>query len=223
MRHKEITESIESELEEWLKKEGRSTKNKNPDLLDLGCGDLGKLDSILRKFPLNSYTGLDRTSEVLDKAASNLGEVPYPCHWICGEIRTWASTSKNRLQTNVDILHASFSLHHLQDVEKKEFLEQARQQISDNGIFLWVDVFQDDNDTRDSYLDRYIKRVRCWPGFTEEQRQYIISHITRFDIPAKKEWLERTASKSGWKLHWGWQKSQYAEALAVLTPSSTQK
>ena len=69
------------------------------------------------------------------------------------------------------------------------------------------------------HLDRYINRVRHWPGLNALQIQTIVEHIQQYDWPARRGTIETIAAEEGWRWHWGWRGAHGSEALAVLQPS----
>lgn len=217
MEHREISDATSTAIRHWL---GSRTQKSTPiHMVDLGCGDLGQLAPLLRTLPLGQYVGLDITEAVLPLAQHNLGSVPYPCLWEQGDLLNWACATQRQ---RVDLIHTSFALHHLDEAQKGLFLHGARRRIRANGLFLWVDVFQRDDETRWEYLERYGNRVKQWPGLSKIQRDSIVRHIERHDWPAKRGWLEQQAEKTGWSLSWAWNGQHEAEAIALLQPIENQ-
>ena len=88
MEHCEVAEATAGAIEGWLA--SRSPSRPAPRMVDLGCGDLALLPTLLRRLPLAAYTGIDITAAVLPMAARALGPVPYPTDWREGELLAWA-------------------------------------------------------------------------------------------------------------------------------------
>jgi predicted TPR repeat methyltransferase len=215
MDHRAITAATAAALTSQL--DQRPPGAGAAQLVDLGCGDLGLLAPVLRSLPLGSYTGLDLTADVLPLAEAALGSVTYPCHWLQGDLLSWALESPQT--RSIDILHAAFSIHHLNGDQKQTFLQQTRPRMAPGSIFLWADVFREPDESREEYVERYSERVRShWPLAPERQEQ-VINHLSRFDFPADRSAIEAIARASGWQWQWLWQGSQQAEALALLTPA----
>ena len=120
----------------------------------------------------------------------------------------------------MDVIHSAFAIHHLSDSQKIQFLRGARQRIEVDGLLLWVDVFQDEDDSRETYLDRYIDRVRHWPALDTQQIKAIVEHMHDCDWPAQRGTIETIAAQEGWRWRWAWRGSYGSEALAVLQPCS---
>ena len=213
MEHREISDATTSAIYHWLSERGR--KAPPVDMVDLGCGDLGQLAPLLRTLPLRQYLGLDLTKAVLTLAQDNLGSVPYHCLWEQGDLLHWACSGQNNC---VDLIHTSFALHHLDQTKKLRFLWGARERIRSNGLFIWVDVFLPDGESRQDYLDRYCNRVKGWPDLSERQRDSIMEHIRTHDWPAERSWLKQQAKNHGWSLNWAWSGQHQAEAVALLQP-----
>jgi len=215
MEHQAVAAATAAAIERWLTACGGDAPA--PTMVDLGCGDLALLAPLLRRLPLGSYTGLDLAAMVLPLAQAALGAVPYPARWQEGDLLAWAQESAAQ---SADILHSAFAIHHLDDGGKARFLRAARRRISPDGLFLWVDVFREPGECRTAYIARYVERIQAgWQPLTPEQQEHVISHLSRFDIPADRDAIAATARACGWSWHWAWQGSHNAEAMAVLTPA----
>jgi ubiquinone/menaquinone biosynthesis C-methylase UbiE len=170
--------------------------------------------------PLGSYAGLDLTAAVLPLAQQALGEVPYPCHWLEGDLLGWASDSAGDHEESVDILHSAFAIHHLSDKEKQTLLQRLRTRIAPEGLFLWVDVFREPGESRDAYVQRYLHRIASsWVQLSAQQREHLSHHLATYDNPADRGSIEAPASAAGWQWCWAWNGTHQAEAMAVLTPA----
>jgi len=218
MEHQAVAAATAAALESWLaaREDGATAAR----MVDLGCGDLALLAPLLRRLPLRAYTGLDLTAQVLPLAQQALGEVPYPCAWIEGDLRRWASETAGHGDEPIDILHSAFAIHHLSDSEKQTLLESLRSRIAPGGLFIWVDVFRDAGESRDAYVERYLKRIAMgWPQLSPEQREHVSQHLATYDKPAERSAIEATAKAAGWHWRWAWSGAHRAEAMAVLTPA----
>ncbi|MFM7313142.1 MAG: class I SAM-dependent methyltransferase [Cyanobium sp.] len=224
MEHRQVAQATAEAVEDWLAT--RAAEAPAPAMVDLGCGDLALLAPLLRRLPLGSYTGVDLAAVVLPLAEQALGAVPYPSRWLEGDLLAWArgvlagDSAGDHPSGDTDLLHSAFAMHHLEDEAKVTFLRAARQRISPQGLFVWVDVFREAGEARAHYIQRYAARVaRDWQSLTDEQRQHVIDHLSRFDIPADRAAIARAAEEAGWHWRWAWQGTHRAEALAVLTPA----
>lgn len=215
MEHRAVAAATATAIDGWLAR--RAADAPPPSMVDLGCGDLALLAPLLRRLPLGRYTGLDLAAVVLPLAQAALGPVPYPTEWVEGDLLAWAQEGAAE---TTDLLHSAFAIHHLDDATKSTFLQAARRRISPDGLFIWVDVFRNGDESREAYIDRYISRINAvWPQLSPEQKDHVVSHLSSFDIPADREAIAAAAADAGWHWHWGWQGGHQAEALAVLTPA----
>ena len=218
MEHRAITAHTTATLEHWLT--ARPEGARAPRMVDLGCGDLGLLAPVLKGLPLGSYTGLDLTAAVLPLAQQALGEVSYPCRWLEGDLLGWASDSGGDHEEPVDILHSAFAIHHLGDQEKQTLLQSLRTRIAPGGLFIWVDVFREPNESRDAYVQRYLHRIASsWPQLSAHEQEHVSHHLATYDNPADRGSIAATVSASGWQWSWAWNGTHQAEAMAVLTPA----
>jgi predicted TPR repeat methyltransferase len=217
MEHRSVADATAQAIEGWLA--ARAPEAPAPVMVDLGCGDLALLGPLLRSLPLASYTGLDLAGVVLPLAQQALGPVAYPTHWVEGDLLAWAAGADGN-EAPVDILHSAFAIHHLDHAQKAAFLAAARQRISPNGIFVWTDVFREPGESRDAYIERYMRRIRTgWQVLTAEQQEHVINHLSSFDIPADRAEIQATAEAAGWQWCWAWDGAHSAEATAVLKPA----
>ena len=219
MEHRALAAATAEAIDDWFAR--RPPSAAAPQLMDLGCGDLALLAPLLRRLPLAAYTGLDLTPAVLPLAAAALGPVPYPCHWLQGDLLVWASepTASAEGAAPVHLLHSAFAIHHLSDGQKADFLAGARRRMSSDGLLLWADVFREPGEGLDHYRQRYSSRIReGWQPLSREQQEQVIAHLSQFDNPAERGRVEAMAAAAGWSWRWVWQGKHRAEALAVLTP-----
>lgn len=236
MEHRELAAATAAALEGWLAR--RPAGAPPARMMDLGCGDLALLPPLLQRLPLASYCGLDQAPVVLPLAERALGPVPYPTQWLEGDLLAWAQGALHAVPVpgtpsepaaaahpgppgaTVEILHSAFAIHHLSDDQKATFLAAARRRISADGVFVWADVFRKAGESRQSYVERYIARIRSgWLALEANQQQQVIDHLSHFDIPAEHGAIEAAAAAAGWHWRWAWQGTHQAEAMAVLTPA----
>jgi len=221
MEHRAVASATAAAIDNWLA--ARPADAGAPHLVDLGCGDLALLAPLLQRLPLGSYTGLDLAAVVLPLAQQALGPVPYPCHWLEGDLLAWAQgqLASGSAGPSADIIHSAYAIHHLDDAAKVTFLQAARSRISPHGLFLWVDVFREPGESCEAYIARYRQRIAAgWHQLTQEQQEHVTSHLSSYDIPADREAIATAARAAGWQWRWAWQGGHQAEAMAVLTHST---
>ena len=213
MEHRAVADATAGALWSWCNQ--RSDPGSSVVLVDLGCGDLAHLAPLFRSLPLRAYTGLDLAASVLPLAERQMGATEFPCYWVCGDLLEWAEEAS---ESSVDLIHSAFAIHHLSDRDKVRFFKGAHRRIAERGLLVWTDVFQESNESREAYLNRYVARVRQWPGLTVEQREAVITHMRQCDWPARREWIESVVADCGWSLTWAWRGQHRAEATALLRP-----
>jgi ubiquinone/menaquinone biosynthesis C-methylase UbiE len=217
MHHRALLGAVEQVLKHYF--DGAPAGHR-PHFVDLGCGDADPLAAVLRDLPLGSLLGLDQASSVLPLAAKALGEVPYPCDWIQGELLEWATAATPQTHP-VDILYSSFAIHHLDGESQEAFLAGVRKKINPKGIFLWADIFREPGESVDDFRLRYTQRMTDHWGSALQPQQlaHACFHVSHYDLPADRATIGSTARNQGWNLAWIWSGPDQAEALAVLTPA----
>jgi ubiquinone/menaquinone biosynthesis C-methylase UbiE len=216
MHHRALVAAVEQALQHYVE---AAPAGHRPHFVDLGCGDADPLAAVLAGLPLGSLLGLDQAATVLPLAAAALGDVPYPCRWVQGDLLAWATTAKPDRET-VDILYSSFAIHHLDGESQQAFLSGARRKISPDGIFLWADIFREPGESIPNFRRRYTQRMASqWAiGLQPQQLADACAHVNSSDLPAARDAITATASDQGWSLEWLWSAPDQAEALALLRP-----
>jgi len=121
-------------------------------ILDLGCGDTTPIQSLLQNVRVEQYCGLDQSDTALAFAEAQLAPSGISYRLVAGDILE----SVDRIAGPFDLIIASFSLHHLQEpVSKQAMLDSGRRILKPGGIFAIIDVFLDEDESRDDYLDRF--------------------------------------------------------------------
>lgn len=171
MRHAEIAAEIRKAVEGI---------NEPIKVLDAGCGDATVTLGLLQGKQIALYTGIDLSAPALELAAASLqdGYIPYTLEEGAIEERIPA------YEGTCDLLHMSFVLHHLTDALKEQVIHQCAAKVSTGGLFILVDVFRKEGQTREAYLDSYIQRLNEWNKLTPQEKIDVETHIRSFDFPA---------------------------------------
>jgi len=150
-------------------------------ILDLGCGDTTPIQSLLQNIRVEHYCGLDQSETALAYAEARLATSGISYRLLAGDILETA----DRIAGPFDLIIASFSLHHLQDpVSKQAVLRAGRQVLNPGGIFAVIDVFLDDNESRDDYLDRFERQAReNYQALNDTEMTTLITHVRGCDYP----------------------------------------
>ncbi|TFJ86682.1 hypothetical protein NSK_001771 [Nannochloropsis salina CCMP1776] len=117
----------------------------------------------------------------------------------------------------LNVVSSLFALHHLSDSGKQRALTALRACVAPGGSMLVADIFRQDGEERELYLERYEARSREWTALTEEERELITEHVRSSDFPSERSAFERMAKEAGWAgVRWLWEASHAAEALVLL-------
>lgn len=188
MRHREFLDGVESLL--------RRVTSAPLRILDLGCGD-GYLAAIaFRNRKILSYAAVDLSRDALDRllARGPIGlqhqsmTVPeIHCCDIQSALDALAPASS-------DIILASYSLHHFDDETKRCVLGKIRRGLSENGLFIWIDVARLENESRDSYIGRITDWIKQdWDCLSEAERAASVQHVIESDFPETEEGMLQLA------------------------------
>jgi SAM-dependent methyltransferase len=182
-------------------------------MADLACGDLTTLAPLLERLPLASFTGLDACASVLERARARLAGLPLSCHWLEGDLLSWAEQPGDRH----GLISCLFGLHHLADADKQRFLAGVPARLAPGGLLLIADVFREPGEARDAYVQRYVHRIRTtWSSLAPPLQEHVINHLSSSDFPAEWDAFVAMAEQAGWLAEWTWRGSHRAEALLVL-------
>ena len=150
-------------------------------ILDLGCGDASPIHSVLDAVVVDSYCGVDDSESALARARDNLASRDFPCDLIAGDLIDTASD----LTGPFDLIIASYSLHHiLGSVRTERLLAECRRMLSDQGLFLVIDVFRREDEARQAYLQRWELNARTkFAALSDAEKNTLIAHIQASDYP----------------------------------------
>ena len=163
-------------------------------LLDLGCGNARCLAETLTAFPPAHYVGADLSRAALDGAALALKSLP------ALELR---EEDMLRCVEQVrpglfDLVYSGFAMHHLATAEKERLFRAVAAALSPGGQFLLVDVLREEGESRERFLDRYLRMIREeWRTLTAEQVEEVREHITHHDFPENFPVLAEMARACG--------------------------
>ncbi len=165
-------------------------------ILDCGCGDAFYISQQLQSISLASYTGLDMSEFALSKAKENTNAFDCPVFLKQGYMQELI----DREEGKYDIIYCSFSMHHLQDIEKNHFLKRCFDLLSDKGMLIVIDVFRNEGQLREAYIEEYISWIdECWEKISQEDKSLIYEHMRNYDFPTTKSQLIAWCSDIGLK------------------------
>lgn len=108
------------------------TKNKKPNILDIGAGT-GLLSSfIIEKYPDANLTLIDISEKMIEVAKSRL-KYKTDVTYIIDDY------TKYQFDKKYEIVISSLSIHHLTDIEKKELYARIYSILNQDGVFINAD------------------------------------------------------------------------------------
>jgi ubiquinone/menaquinone biosynthesis C-methylase UbiE len=193
MEHRQFCESLNKFLTSYFQK-GFS-------MLDLGCGDTSFTSYALLNTTISSYTGIDLSATALDIASINMTRLGL-CHLqnylslIQGDFFKMMPELVLNNKDSFDVVLMSFSLHHLGTEEKEIMIHNIWNLLRPNGVFILIDIFSQENEDRETCIQRYLEVVRNnWSELTPEEYVMVENHINTSDFPETEKTIYRLAKK----------------------------
>lgn len=165
-------------------------------LLDLGCGNARWLADTLRAYPPARYVGADLSRAALDEAAIELKALPSV------ELREQdlLACALAATPASFDVVYSGFAMHHLKDADKQRLIQACASALAPDGDFLLVDVLREENQTREQYLETYLRMMRTeWSTIEPQQIEEVRRHITAYDFPETLSTLTAMAQAAGFR------------------------
>jgi tRNA (cmo5U34)-methyltransferase len=164
-------------------------------ILDLGCGDLTPILSMLANVSLRQYVGIDESDAALTLASRRLQALRAPSRLIKGDLLALLA----EMEDTFDIILASFSLHHLVDpADKRRTLEAARQHLAPDGFFALIDVFSAEAEPRDQYLERWINHAENrYVELQVDEKELLFNHVRARDFPVSQATFQALGRQAG--------------------------
>lgn len=164
-------------------------------ILDLGCGDLTPVRSLLTTVPLAQYVGIDESEVALSIARARLENDAVPGRLIAGDMRQVLPELDGRFE----VILASFSLHHLADPgEKQAVFAACLPLLASDGFLAVVDVFSNPSESRDAYVERWIRHAdERYEFLAPEEKALLFDHVRARDYPISLEHCRRLGEAAG--------------------------
>jgi SAM-dependent methyltransferase len=163
-------------------------------LLDLGCGSALHLSRALEGVPMTRYVGCDLSATALASARDNLGSLGCRVELLQEDLLSALRRPLGRF----DVIFSSFAVHHLQFDEKADFFRLASAALAPAGKLVLIDVLREENEARETYLDRYCGWILSeWQKLDSDSLQQICEHIRTKDFPETASSLNHMAAEAG--------------------------
>lgn len=187
MSHREMYANVAQLLKQ------RKDRNKYR-LLDLGCCNARFLAPCLVQSPPAHYQGVDMSDTALGEAKNCLGEFHCPVELTHGDLLETLEATNQQW----DVIFTGFALHHLSRDQKSRLFGAAGQCLTDNGWLLMVDVAREEGQSREDYLQGYLRNMReRWTQIPADQLESACEHVAAYDYPECLANLQEMAKTSG--------------------------
>jgi SAM-dependent methyltransferase len=204
MFHREIFANIADLLK--LRKDHNQYR-----MLDLGCGNVRFLAPCLKQFTPSHYEGVDLSEAALEEARGYLAEMSCPAILTHGDLLEAVEATEKKW----DVIFSGFAVHHLTSELKARFFDAVSRCLSDSGWLIMVDVVRQENQSREDYLQDYLRLMReHWTRIPPDQLETACAHVEAYDYPEYLSTLKEMAKSSG--LISSLVISQYGQHYAVL-------
>lgn len=166
-------------------------------LLDLGCGNARYLAPCLRQSPPTVYEGVDLSEAALIEARDYLAGLPGSAVTLTHDdlLEAVEATGKSW-----DVIFTGFAVHHLTSVDKARFFQAVGRCLAETGWLILVDVVREENQSREEYLEGYLKCMRDnWSKIPPDQLEEACTHVHDHDYPEYFSTLQAMAAAAGLK------------------------
>ena len=166
-------------------------------LLDLGCGNARYLAPCLQQFPPALYEGVDLSEAALAEARGYLVDLPDTGITLMHGDLLEAVETTGKIW---DVIFTGFAVHHLASADKARFFQAIGRCLAEKGWLILVDVVREENQSREDYLDGYLKCMRdTWINVPPDQLEEACTHVHDHDYPEYFSTLQAMAAAAGLK------------------------
>lgn len=159
-------------------------------VLDLGCGTGGTSVVLLKEFPLARVTGIDNSPAMLEVASGKVKQTTWRVDFLCQDIKRPLPQGEGRGEGGFDAILAAFSLHYLNEEEKKELFAGCLAALKPGGVFIDAEaVLSQSEKVYQTYLEKW-KEFQRSNGFSDEE---IGTHMLKFIRDVKPVTVQRQA------------------------------
>lgn len=138
-------------------------KNKNPKILDLGCGTGNITQKALTRFPDAEVTCLDLSENMIEIAKDKLSDYE-KIEYIVGDF------TQMQIETKYDVILSSLALHHIpNDEEKESMYKDIYEALEKDGVFYNADVIKANSNYNEELNNKIAIREMKENGVTDEE------------------------------------------------------
>jgi ubiquinone/menaquinone biosynthesis C-methylase UbiE len=180
-------------LADWARK-----NNKPLRVVDLGCGDAWLATHAFREANVERYLGVDVSESAVERARGHVAIWSGRAEVVAGNL---AEFLRGLPDTSVNVVLASYSLHHFLSDAKVALIAECRRILTPGSTFFWIDAVRDEGESRDAYIDRLTRAMqRDWLALTDDQRARGCAHVRESDFPETASWLRAHVEAAGFQL-----------------------
>lgn len=165
-------------------------------VLDLGCGDASFTCQAVLNTNIASYQGIDLSKVALEIAQSNMALIPCKKTFIKEDFSKFVDELVQIQDNSFDVIMTSFALHHFNSEQKDWIMGQIFHLLNTGGVVIVIDIVRRAEETRESYIRRYLENVRqSWSLLSSQEFSMVEEHMTSSDFPETQATLYELAQK----------------------------
>jgi SAM-dependent methyltransferase len=161
--------------------------------LDVACGDAGMSVGALAGTRISHYTGIDISEQALAIAADNVKALGCQTKLriadFAADLASW--------EDPLDIVWIGLSLHHLLAPGKLDVLRHIRRNLGDKGMLMIYEDTSMNGESREEWLGRWDAQKPRWTAYTEDEWNFVTSHVHTSDFPETDETWRALGRESG--------------------------
>lgn len=172
--------------------------NERPlSLVDLGCGDASLSQALFRRNKITRYIACDLSLPALELAKSNLASWSFVLELNCLDMLEQLRQIPDQ---SLNLVFSSYAIHHLMDQSKFALFQECFRVLNQSGWFVFIDVMREHGQSRDDYLNQYLRMVKHeWKAISPAESARIAEHVRANDFPLSPREYESMAYQVGFK------------------------
>ncbi len=151
-------------------------KNRELEILDLGCWTGHGMEVILEEYPKAKITGVDFSATMIQRTKENLS-------YLSNRIDLWESDFMEfEFEKRYDVVISAVAIHNITHEEKKVLFEKIYDCLNDWGVFINADFYEHESDSVNEKLKKvyrkYLEQNLNW-----EELEVWLRHAFEEDMP----------------------------------------